>query len=64
MSQHHVGKLEGGKKVAADKRLQEIMGHIDMFPAHMNLTDQGLFALGYYHQRQDFFTKKTKVDES
>ena len=64
MSQHHVGKLEGGKKVVADKRLQEIMGHIDEFPPHLGLTDQGLFAIGYYHQRQDFFTKKTKVTDS
>ncbi len=64
MSQHHVGKLDGGKKVVADKRIQQIMGHVDIFPPHMNLTDQGLFALGYYHQRQDFFTKKTMPDES
>ncbi|MEZ6117836.1 MAG: type I-C CRISPR-associated protein Cas8c/Csd1 [Pirellulaceae bacterium] len=63
MSQHHLGKLEGGKKVVADKRMQEIMGHIDQFPSHMNLTDQGLFAIGYYHQRQDFFTKKPKGDD-
>jgi len=27
-------------------------------PAHLPLEDQALFALGYYHQRQDFFTKK------
>ncbi|MCO8124948.1 type I-C CRISPR-associated protein Cas8c/Csd1 [Stieleria sp. TO1_6] len=60
MSQHHVSKLEGGRKVVADKRLQEIMGRIDRFPGHLGLLDQGLFAIGYYHQRQDFFTKKTK----
>ena len=58
MSQHHVGKLEGGKKVVAEKRLQEIMGRLDTFPSHFGLADQGLFAIGYYHQRQDFFTKK------
>jgi CRISPR-associated protein Csd1 len=26
---------------------------------HLNLPDQGRFALGYYHQRQAFFTKST-----
>ncbi|MFC1758906.1 type I-C CRISPR-associated protein Cas8c/Csd1 [Planctomycetota bacterium] len=64
LSQHHVGKLEGGKKVVAEKRLQEIMGRIDAFPSHLGLADQGLFAIGYYHQRQDFFTKKTKNVEA
>lgn len=64
MNQHHISKLEGGKKVVAEKRIQEILGRIDSFPAHLGLVDQGLFAIGYYHQRQDFFTKKDKSDES
>jgi CRISPR-associated protein Csd1 len=63
MNQHHIGKLEGGKKVVAEKRIQEIIGRINAFPAHLGLVDQGLFAIGYYHQRQDFFTKKEKTDE-
>ena len=58
LNQHHVGKLPSGKKVVAEKRLQEVMGRLDGFPRHMKLEDQGLFAIGYYHQRQDFFTKK------
>lgn len=64
MNQHHIGKLEGGKKVVAEKRIQEILGRINAFPPHLGLIDQGLFAIGYYHQRQDFFTKKDKFDES
>jgi len=29
------------------------------------LQEQGMFAVGYYHQRQDFFTsKKTQVSDS
>ncbi len=65
MSQHHVGKLYGGKKVVAEKRLKEIMGRFNNFPFHLGLADQGLFALGYYHQRQDFFTKKpTDADKA
>lgn len=27
-------------------------------PARMNLTDQGLFILGYYHQTQKRYVKK------
>jgi len=28
------------------------------FPAHLDLHEQGRFAIGYYHQRQAFFTAK------
>ncbi len=59
MSQHHIGKLEGGRKTVAEKRIQEICSHIEAFPGHLGLADQGLFTLGYYHQRQDLFTKKS-----
>ncbi len=38
---------------------QEIFDKLQNFPAHLNLKNQGLFAIGYYHQRQDIFTKKT-----
>lgn len=64
MNQHHIGKLEGGKKVVAEKRIQEIMGRLNDFPSHLGIVDQGLFSIGYYHQRQDFFTKKEKPAET
>lgn len=60
LGQHHIAKLEGGYKVSAEKRIQEIMARIDAFPGHLDLVGQGLFSLGYYHQRQDFFTSKKK----
>ena len=60
LGQHHIAKLEGSLKVHAEKQVQEIMGRIQSFPGHLDLVAQGLFALGYYHQRQDFFTKKDK----
>jgi CRISPR-associated protein Csd1 len=56
--QHHLSKLEGGMKVNRERLVQEIVGSIQSFPSHMNLQDQGQFAIGYYHQRKDFFTKK------
>lgn len=56
--QHHLSKLEGGRKVVREKLVQEILEPLDGFPAHLNLTEQGLFALGYYHQTRDFYTPK------
>jgi len=32
------------------------------FPAQLSLADQGRFAIGYYHQRQAFFTKFDKPE--
>jgi len=64
MNQHHIGKLEGGKKTVAEKRIQEIMGRLHDFPSHLGIVEQGLFSIGYYHQRQDFFTKKEKPTEA
>lgn len=53
----HVKKLSDGQVVWFEKQLGEVLGEIDEFPAHLTLPDQGRFALGYYHQRQAFFTK-------
>ena len=61
LSSHHSENLSNeGKKVFYEKIKQEIMDKIssDGFPAHLDLQDQGRFFVGYYHQRQDFFTKK------
>ena len=61
LSSHHLEKLPNeGKKVFYEKLKQEIIDKIpaEGFPAHLDLQDQGRFFIGYYHQRQDFFTKK------
>jgi CRISPR-associated protein Csd1 len=57
LAQHHIQKAEYGK--VRDKQIEEIVCDIKEFPAHMGLDEQGLFAIGYYHQRQDFFKKNT-----
>lgn len=59
LSQHHLGKMSDGLRITRERLLQEIMSGIIDFPAHLPLADQGRFAIGYYHQRQDFFTKKS-----
>ncbi len=57
LKNHHLGKLHAGRLTQMEKLIGEIMGGIDDFPRNLNLPDQGRFALGYYHQRQSFFTK-------
>lgn len=59
LSQHHLAKMEPGQKVYYEKLLGETMNKLDGFANRLALEDQGLFAVGYFHQRQDLFTKKT-----
>ncbi len=56
--QHHLAKLEGGRKVNREKLVQDILAPLSNIPAHLGLAEQGLFALGYYHQMNAFFTKR------
>lgn len=58
LKNHHLSKLDSrGRAVNLEKRIGEIMDGIGDFPAQLPLPDQGRFAIGYYHQRQDFFKK-------
>ena len=53
-AQPHLAKLERDRRgayVALQQRLEEILARVDRFPRTLTLEDQGLFALGYYHQR-------------
>jgi hypothetical protein len=59
--QHHIQKAEYGR--ARDKQIEEIVCDIQEFPAHMGLDEQGMFAIGYYHQRRDFFKKISTNNE-
>lgn len=56
--QHHLAKLPEGLKIIRERLVQEILGPVKGFPAHMSLPEQGLFALGYYHQARDLWTSK------
>jgi CRISPR-associated protein Csd1 len=53
-AQPHLSKLERdrpGAYYALQRRLEEILGHVPNFPRTLTLEEQGLFTLGYYHQR-------------
>ncbi len=63
LSQHHVGKL-AGSGIWYQQQISEILEPVDGFPTTLDLKDQGLFALGYYHQRAEMFRKKEHVDDS
>ena len=64
----HLKKLTAGETVYFERLLGEIFGTLEApaladFPRQLNLPDQGRFALGYYHQRQSFFSGK-KADDT
>lgn len=65
LKNHHLSKLDNKGRVSHfEKLLGEIMTGIVDFPTHLSLADQGRFAIGYYHQRQDFFKKREKTTEA
>lgn len=68
LSQNHQKKLKSekpGLMVVREKMLGEIMGILEDFPKFLKLEEQGLFAIGYYHQYQNFFVKKeTEIETS
>ena len=68
LTQHHLSKLRGekpGLAVNLDKQIQELMSRIEgtSFPAVFSLEEQASFAIGYYHQRQSDFTRKSNPVE-
>ena len=55
---HHLNKLEfEGRAVQLQWEIRQILEHCQRFPNYLNLEQQGLFAIGYYHETQFLFTK-------
>jgi CRISPR-associated protein Csd1 len=61
LAQHHIQKSDFGVNI--DKQIENVLQDIQKFPSHLSLEDQGIFALGYYHQKQDFYKKSEKKEE-
>ena len=62
-AQPHLSKLQrdnGGAYHAIQRRMTEILEHLPEFPKTLTLEEQGLFSLGYYHQRAD---QLRRIDE-
>lgn len=53
LSQHHIEKAKSGH--FSDGRIGKILEHINSFPSHMNLQEQGIFAIAYYHQKNAMY---------
>jgi CRISPR-associated protein Csd1 len=63
--QPHLGRLERDRRgafVAIQRRLEEVQSHLQGFPKTLTLEQQGLFALGYYHERARRWTKAEDGD--
>jgi len=66
LSNHHLSKIDNQAAVVfLKKAICEIMDKIPSsgFPAHLSLDEQSRFAIGYYHQRQDFFKSKEENEK-
>jgi CRISPR-associated protein Csd1 len=63
LSQHHIARAEFG--YASDNRIQDLLNLLDVeknpIPARLTLDEQGIFVLGYYHQRAAFFVPKNSA---
>lgn len=58
--QHYIAKSEYGFFI--ERKIGEIMNQITEFPSYLTLEQQGLFVLGYYHQRVALFQKIDKKE--
>jgi len=57
LSNHHITKAEYG--YVSENRIKELMDILDIennpFPRHLSLDEQGIFILGYYHQKNALY---------
>ncbi|WP_339323608.1 type I-C CRISPR-associated protein Cas8c/Csd1 [Paenibacillus sp. FSL W8-0194] len=55
LSRHHIAKDDKWGRYN-DDQIQKVMNALpEVFPRRLTLEEQGMFALGYYHQRQSFY---------
>ena len=63
LAQSHLSKIGGGAEVYYDTMITELLGDVTQsYPLRLSLQDQGIFQIGYYHQKQKLFTKKEEKD--
>jgi len=63
LKNHHMAKLENqGRVINLERTIGQIVESLTDFPAHLEMANQGRFAIGYYHQRQALFTKKESAE--
>jgi CRISPR-associated protein Csd1 len=62
LAQHHLAKIKSAAFYQIN--LGEVIDGINEFPPTLSLSEQGLFAIGYYHQRQQFWKPKETADQT
>lgn len=64
LSQHYISKAEFGK--ANDIRISKILEKLEIeqnpIPTHLPLDEQGVFVLGYYHQKNALYRKNNEKE--
>ena len=59
LAQKHLKKLDTGLRTYYNKQITELISKLgEGYPSRLNLSQQGSFQLGYYHQTQNRFEKK------
>ena len=61
LSVHHLRKLETARKIYFEKQLTDLMSKLSPSTNNsstLTLEEQGIFILGYYHQKQERYKKK------
>jgi CRISPR-associated protein Csd1 len=61
LSMHHAAKADAGDWFEQQKTRIIAALPAEPFPSTLLLEQQGLFAIGYYHQRQKFFEKRAET---
>lgn len=66
-AQKYLRKLKAKNKEGLARYYSDMMDEIignfgESYPAHLSLEDQGIFQIGYYHQRQRMYAKKEEKD--
>jgi CRISPR-associated protein Csd1 len=57
-AQHHLAKLDGAFHAIQIQQILDLLEPASAFPTTLGLEEQGLFALGYYHQRSRLWQRK------
>jgi len=64
LAHHWTTKAEYGG--VSDRKIQDLLDMLEAtaFPSRLSLDEQGVFVLGYYHQRAAFYVKKDIIGEA
>ncbi len=64
LAHHHFSKAEYGRYI--EKQVESLLDKLEgqPFPTRLTLDEQGVFILGYYHQRAAFYQKQDSEDHS